>query len=158
MSKLIDKTLQTVKRISTELRPGLLDDLGLAAAIEWQGDEFQDRAGIRCEVTVNPPDMILEQDRSTAIFRIFQEALTNIARHAHATLVKVSLKKRAGKVELRVRDNGKGITQEQISDPKSFGIIGMRERTHIFGGNIEIKGVQNKGTTLTISIPLPKKG
>jgi len=158
MSKLADATLQTIKRISTELRPGLLDDLGLPAAIEWQGEEFQNRTGIKCEVTIDTKDIILDRDRSTAIFRIFQETLTNVARHTKAKRVKVSLKEKAGKVELKVRDNGKGITEEQISDSKSFGLIGIKERAHFLGGKVVIRGVQDKGTTVTARIPLPRKG
>jgi two-component system sensor histidine kinase UhpB len=158
MSKLADATLQTVKKISSELRPGLLDDLGLTAAIEWQAEEFQTRTGIKCAITVDPEDIILDKDRSTAIFRIFQETLTNVARHAKATRIKVSLKEKAGKIELKVRDNGKGITEKQVSNPKSFGLIGIRERAYYLDGKVVIKGLQDKGTALTIRIPLPKKG
>jgi signal transduction histidine kinase len=158
MSKLADATLQTIKKISTQLRPELLDDLGLPAAIEWQAEEFQTRTGIKCAITVDPEDIILDKDRSTAIFRIFQETLTNVARHAKATKVKVSLKKKAGKIELKVRDNGKGITEEQASNPKSFGLIGIKERAYYLNGKVVINGLQDKGTTLTIGIPLPKKG
>ena len=158
MRKLIDSTLQTVKRISTELRPELLDDLGLSAAIEWQGEEFQNRTGIKTEVTMDPEEIILDQDCSTAIFRIFQEALTNVARHANATRVTVKLKIKANKLELRVKDNGKGITEKQISGPKSFGLIGIQERVHFLGGEVNIRGVQDKGTTVTVRIPIPKEG
>jgi PAS domain S-box-containing protein len=158
MSKLADNTIQTVKKISTELRPGLLDDLGLLAAIEWQAEEFQTRTGIKCAIITDPEDIILDKDRSTAIFRIFQETLTNVARHAKATKVKVSLKEKAGRIELKVRDNGKGITEEQVSNPKSFGLIGIKERAYYLDGKVVIKGLQDKGTTLTIRIPLPKKG
>jgi signal transduction histidine kinase len=157
MSKLVDTTLQTIKKISTELRPELLDDLGLSAAIEWQAEEFQTHTGIRCKITVDPEDIILDKDHSTAIFRIFQETLTNIARHAKATKVKVSLKEKAGRLELRVKDNGRGITEEQASDPKSFGLIGIRERAYSFGGKVAIKGLEDKGTTVTVRIPLLKK-
>lgn len=158
MSKLIDKTMQRIKRISAQLRPGLLDYLGLPAAVEWEGEEFQNRTGIKCEVNIDSEDIIMEQDRSTAIFRIFQETLTNAARHANAKKIKVSLKEKAGKLELRVRDNGKGITEKQISDPKSFGLIGMRERAQFLGGEVKIMGVQDKGTTITTTVPLPQKG
>lgn len=158
MSKLVDTTLQAVKRISTELRPGLLDDIGLPAAIEWQGEEFQNRTGIKCKVSIEPEDISLDQDRSTAIFRIFQETLTNIARHAKASKVTVFLKKNVSKIELKVRDNGKGIAEKQISNPKSFGIIGIRERAHFLGGDVEINGAPDKGTTVTARIPLPKEG
>jgi signal transduction histidine kinase len=158
MRKLIDSTLQTVKRISSDLRPELLDDLGLSAAIEWQGEEFQNRTGIKSEVAMDPEEIILDQDCSTAIFRIFQETLTNVARHSHATRVIVKLKVKTGKIELKVKDNGKGITVKQISNPKSFGLIGIRERVHFLDGDVEIKGVQNKGTTVTVRIPIPKEG
>jgi PAS domain S-box-containing protein len=154
MTKLTDMTIKTVKKISTELRPGLLDDLGLVAAIEWQTEEFENRTGIRCELTVDPEEIILDQDRSTAIFRIFQETLTNIARHAKATRVTISLKEKDDKVELRVRDNGKGITKEQISDSKSFGLMGIRERVHTWGGKVKITGKPGEGTTVVVSMPI----
>ena len=154
MSQLINRTIQTVKKISTALRPGLLDDLGLAAAIEWQAEEFQQRTGIRCNITIEPKDITFDKDRNTAIFRILQETLTNVARHAEASEVKVSLKQRDGQIELKVRDNGKGITEEQIGNPKSFGLIGIRERVKIFGGNNMMKGIANKGTVMTVKIPL----
>jgi signal transduction histidine kinase len=154
MRKLTDMTIKTVKRISTELRPGLLDDLGLVAAIEWQAEEFQNRTGIRCELAVDPEEIILDRDRSTAIFRIFQETLTNVARHAKATRVTASLKEKDDKLELRVRDNGSGITKEQISDSKSFGLMGIRERVHPWGGEMKISGRPGKGTTVVVSIPI----
>lgn len=157
MLDLIDMTIKTVKRMSTELRPGLLDDLGLAAAIEWQAEEFQNRTGCKCEVIIDPDDIALDDDRSTAIFRIFQEALTNVARHADATMVKVSLIEKAGKLVLEVRDNGCGITQEQISDPRSFGLIGIRERVHPWRGEVKMEGVRNKGTAVTVTILLNSK-
>ena len=157
MSKLIDMTIRTVQRVSTELRPGLLDDLGLAAAMEWQAEEFQNRTGIECKLTLDPENIILDQDRSTAIFRIFQETLTNVARHANATRVKVSLKEKAGKLEMKVRDDGKGITEKQISDPKSFGLMGIRERANFWGGEVTINGIRDKGTTVTVSIPVERK-
>jgi len=156
MSNLIDTTVQSVQRISSELRPGLLDDLGLSAAVEWQADEFQNRTGIQCETISDPEDIALDQALSTAIFRIFQEALTNIARHANATRVEVILKKKSGKVELTVRDDGKGITEKQISDARSFGLIGMRERVHSFRGDLTITGTSNEGTSVKVSIPLDK--
>ena len=158
MLGLVDTTIQSVKRISSELRPGLLDDIGVSAAIEWQGEEFQSHTGIRCEVNIEPEDIILDQERSIAIFRIFQEALTNVARHARATRVKASLKKKGGKLELKVRDNGRGITEEEISDPKSFGLMGIKERAHFLNGKVEIKGMPDRGTLITVKIPLPKKG
>lgn len=154
MSHLISKTIQTVKKISTELRPGLLDDLGLSAAIEWQAEEFQKRTGIKCKISMEPKDITFDRDRNTAIFRIFQETLTNIARHAGATEVSVSLKQKVGRIELTVRDNGRGITEEELANPKSFGLIGIRERVKIFGGNNTIKGVPGQGTTVTVRMPV----
>jgi len=156
MNSLIDTTIKTVKRISAELRPGILDDLGLVAAIEWQAEEFQERTGIVCHITADPADMIVDQDRSTAIFRIFQETLTNVARHAHATRVTVILKEKTRALTLSVRDNGKGITEEQIADSESFGLIGMRERVYPWGGKITIKGTPGKGTAVLVSVPVEK--
>ena len=158
MSNLINITVQSVRRISTELRPGLLDDLGLSAAIEWQANEFSNRTGIRCGIVSDPEDIILDQTCSTALFRIFQETLTNIARHADATEVEIILKEKYDKVELEVHDNGKGITEKQISDGKSFGLIGIGERVHYLNGDLSIKGARNKGTTVKVSIPIDKKG
>jgi PAS domain S-box-containing protein len=155
MSQLINKTIQTVKKISTDLRPGLLDDLGLAAAIEWQAGEFEKRTGIRCRITMDPKDITLDRDRNTAIFRIFQETLTNVARHARATEVNVRLKETDGQVELNVRDNGRGITEEELTNPKSFGLIGIRERAKIFGGSNIMRGISGRGTTVTVKIPVP---
>ena len=157
MSRLIDTTIQTVKRISTELRPGVLDDLGLMAAIEWQVQEFQERTRIKCELTADGKDINLDRDLATGVFRILQEALTNVARHANATRVEVSLMERDGQLVLQVRDNGKGITAKQISHPKSFGLIGMRERVRSWNGSVKIEGISGKGTIVTVSIPLNQK-
>jgi two-component system sensor histidine kinase UhpB len=158
MSELIDSTIQTVQRISSQLRPGLLDDIGILAAIEWQAEEFKKRTGIACELSVSSQDITLDSERSTAIFRIFQETLTNITRHANATKVKVNLLKKGNRLELKIKDNGKGISKEKISDPQSLGLVGIQERVHFLGGTVTIKGIQGKGTTIAISIPLPKRG
>jgi PAS domain S-box-containing protein len=152
--QLTDSIIKTVKRISTELRPGLLDDLGLSAAIEWQAEEFRKRTGIKCRVVLVPEEITLDRERSTAIFRIFQETLTNIARHARATKVAVNLKEKDDKLILSVKDNGRGITRKQISNPTSFGLIGMQERAHFLGGEVIINGIKDKGTTVLASIPL----
>lgn len=156
MLNLIDMTIYAVRRISSELRPGLLDDLGLQAAMEWQVKEFQKRTGIDCEVTFNSDTTGLDQERATTIFRIFQETLTNIVRHSEATIVKVSLTEMSGKLVLEVRDNGIGITDNQISNAKSFGLIGMQERANLLGGDIKLYGVKDKQTTVTLSIPLAR--
>jgi PAS domain S-box-containing protein len=154
MSKLVDMTIASVKRISAELRPGLLDNLGLAEAIEWQAGQFRERTGIECEVALAPESISLDRERSTILFRIVQEALTNITRHAQATTVRISLMKNTHKLLLKVRDNGKGITLEQIFDPHSFGLIGIRERVHPWGGKIKIKGLPGKGTVVLVSLPV----
>jgi PAS domain S-box-containing protein len=158
MVELVDKTAQTVQRISAELRPGLLDDLGLAAAIEWQTEDFQKRTGIPCEVSLEPEDFVANQDISTAIFRIFQETLTNIVRHADASCVKVMLHEKDSEIKLEVSDNGRGITPEQVSHPRSFGIMGIQERVNLLHGKVEIAGIPQKGTTVTVCIPYNSGG
>ena len=154
MIGLIDATIKSVKRMITALRPRLLDDLGLSAAIEWQSGEFQQRTGITCNVSIYPEDIKVDPERSTAIFRILQETLTNVARHSSATTVDVSLAQNDGELELIVSDNGKGITSDQMNDPKSFGLIGIRERANYWGGNVEIRGSQSQGTVIVVHFPL----
>jgi len=156
MSKLIDATIQAVRRISTELRPRVLDDIGLMAALEWQAQDFQTRTGIRCKFSSRVEELSLDQDRSTAVFRIFQETLTNVVRHAHATSVNISLRDNAGNLILEVRDNGKGIADGEISDARSLGLLGMRERAALFGGEVDISGIAGRGTRVTVRIPLRK--
>jgi len=153
MIGLVDETARTVQRISAELRPGLLDDLGLAAAVEWQAEDFERRTGISCTVTLDPEDFVANQDISTAIFRIFQETLTNIVRHAGASCVEVVLHEKDNEIKLQVSDNGRGITPEQVSHPRSFGIMGIRERVNLLQGKLEIVGIPQKGTTVTVCIP-----
>jgi signal transduction histidine kinase len=155
MLKAINSTIQTVRRISTELRPGMLDDLGIAAAIEWQSEEFEKRTEIECEVSVEPEDLRLNGELSIALFRIFQESLTNIARHSKATHVDISLIHEDGKVELTIRDNGKGIDRNRISDQSSFGLMGIRERAAHFGGTVKIRGLEQMGTVVSVSVPYP---
>ncbi|HUT43474.1 MAG TPA: cache domain-containing protein, partial [Desulfobacterales bacterium] len=152
MTQLIDAGVESVQRICSELRPGLLDDLGISAAIEWQIQEFANRTGIKYRITITPEDMTLAPDLSTAIFRIFQEALTNIVRHADATMVNVSLTQKDDELILEVADNGKGITPKQISDSKSFGLLGMRERALYYNGDVKITGAQGKGSTVWVSV------
>jgi signal transduction histidine kinase len=151
-----DDTIQTVKRIITKLRPGLLDDLGLIAAIEWQANEFQRRTGIVCELLVDSSEKNINPEISTAIFRIFQETLTNITRHSGATRVMVTLTQINDVLELQVQDNGRGITSLEINDPKSFGLIGMNERAQYWHSTVEIKGETGMGTTIIVQFPLPE--
>lgn len=154
MTSLIDKTIGTVQKVSAELRPGLLDDLGLIPAIEWQCQEFQNRTGIKCKVDFDSEVIDLSPDLSTAVFRVFQEALTNAARHSRATRIIVSLKNRPGLLELQIADNGIGIPEKAIASAESLGIMGMRERLIPFGGTLIISGVANRGTTLTLRLPV----
>lgn len=154
----IDSTIQTVRRIATELRPGVLDHLGLAAALEWQANEFQNRTGIRCDVQGEVRKPMLDTDLSTTLFRIFQETLTNIIRHAGATQVSVTLRQTDGQIVLQVRDNGRGISPLQIANPQAMGILGMKERAALLGGKFHIAPMQrSEGTQVTVSIPLQRR-
>jgi signal transduction histidine kinase len=154
MFNLIDRTIQSVRKIATRLRPEVLDEVGLGPAIEWQAKEFQKRSGIRCRLSLPPPGLVLDRERSTAAFRIFQELLTNVARHANATRIDVAMKVDQGVLVLEVEDNGKGIDDSASFNVKSLGILGMRERALPFGGSIEIEGAQDRGTRVKVSIPL----
>jgi len=154
MTKLITGALKTVKRISAELRPPALDTLGLGAAVEWEAGEFQKRTGIRCEVFLEPGELNPDHRTSTEVFRIIQEALTNVTRHANAKRVKVTLRKRADDLLIEVSDNGRGITEEEALGKKSFGLLGMRERVGFLGGTIGIRGTPRRGTVVCVSIPL----
>jgi signal transduction histidine kinase len=154
LSAEIDSTIQTVRRIATELRPGILDHLGLAAALEWQAQEFQSRTGIRCQFSAHLGKTPLDPELTTTFFRIFQETLTNVIRHAAATQVDVRLKEQAARVILEVRDDGRGISKEEISDPKSMGLLGMRERAALLGGDFRIQPLRGgKGTRACVAIP-----
>jgi signal transduction histidine kinase len=153
---LIDRTILSVRKIATRLRPEVLDD-GLALAIKWQAKEFQKRSGVRCRLSLLPDIPQLDRERSTAAFRIFQELLTNAARHANATRVDVAMRIDSGTLVLQVDDNGKGIDPAAPFSPKSLGLLGMRERALPFGGSVEITGVQGEGTRVKVSIPLGLK-
>jgi signal transduction histidine kinase len=152
--KLLDEAFQSVRRIGTELRPAMLDDLGLVASIEWLAEEFLARTGIKAQVSLPGVDLILDQERAMALFRILQEALTNIARHANATQVSVRLAEEHGGLLLEVRDNGKGIDEELLDGTKSLGILGMRERALLLGGALTISGAPETGTTVSVLIPM----
>lgn len=153
MTHLVDETVQAVRRIATELRPGLLDHLGLVAALEWQVREFQERTGLTCEFKKNPENLVVDAARATTVFRICQEALTNVARHAQATKVDISLRMAGRKLVLKVRDNGRGISEDAVADPQSVGLLGMRERVLSWGGEVQIQGVEGKGTVVTVHLP-----
>ncbi|MFH1853412.1 MAG: PAS domain S-box protein, partial [Candidatus Neomarinimicrobiota bacterium] len=150
---LIDTTARTIQRISAELRPGLLDDLGLVAAIEWQANEFSQRTGIECRARLEVDDVVFDLTQSTALFRIFQESLTNIARHSRATIVNVQLLRKDDKIRFIIEDNGVGIRPEQISDSRSLGLLGMKERVAFIDGKLKIRGLKTHGTNVTVEIP-----
>ncbi|MCS6246376.1 MAG: response regulator [Opitutus sp.] len=150
----IDATIQIVRQISTDLRPGVLDNLGLIAAIEWQANDFQLRTGVRCTTTIMVDETMWGQEFSTTFFRIFQETLTNIIRHAAATQVEVVIAVDAGRLVLIVRDNGSGITEAAIASVKSIGLVGIRERAALLGGAAVFSGGPGLGTIVTVSIPL----
>ncbi len=155
MTALIDQGVATVQRLSTELRPSILDDLGLQAATEWYVKDFAARTGIECRLELADPELELDRHRSTALFRILQEALTNVARHAGAGRVAVRLGPDDGAVELSVRDNGKGIGRDAVRSHRSFGLLGIRERTAVLGGEAVIARLPDGGTEVLARIPLP---
>src|SRR6185295_8794072 len=140
MAANIDETIRVVRRIATELRPGVLDTAGLLAALEWQAIQFQTQTGIVCEVKAEVKEALWDQDLNTAFFRIFQEALTNVIRHAKATKVLVRLAEADGHVVLEVKDNGRGISEAEIHNTKSIGLLGIHERAALLGGTLRIEG------------------
>ena len=147
-----DDAIQTVKKISMDLRPPILDDLGIAEAIVWQVKEFTNRTGIECEFEDTLDDFEPDLERSTTLFRVFQETLTNVVRHAGATKVYVTLSESDEGFTLKVRDNGCGISSSQVSNIRSLGLLGMRERAMVWGGNVKIHGYPDEGTTVIINI------
>ena len=148
----IDRIINSVRRIASGLRPEVLDEMGLSAAIEWQAREFQRRTGVRCLVDIARGFVDPDKERSTALFRIFQELLTNVARHANATRVTVQLAD-MDSLQLKVEDNGRGIQEQEFESPRSLGFLGLRERVLAFGGSIEVKGQEGKGTSVSVVIP-----
>ncbi|MEO6568194.1 MAG: response regulator [Opitutaceae bacterium] len=149
-----DAAITTVQRIATELRPVILDSLGLPAAVEWQVEDFARRTGLAFRTRAPQGDSMLSRECATAVFRILQESLTNIARHAGATEIDVQWEEDPDIATLAVADNGRGITARQIDDARSIGLVGMRERAQAFGGSVEITGAPGAGTTVRVRIPL----
>jgi signal transduction histidine kinase len=153
---LVDSTIKSVRRICTELRPDILDHLGITAAVEWQIEEFRKRTGIKCSVIIHPREIKISRDLSISVFRIIQEALTNIIRHSGATEVNFAMEIVRNSLSFRISDNGRGIPKKNIHGSKSFGILGIRERVRFWNGNLQIEGLPAKGTTLFITVPLDK--
>jgi signal transduction histidine kinase len=155
LSGSIDDTIHAVRRIATALRPGVLDTAGLLAAIEWQAQEFEAQTGITCRVDATVQDAAWDQDLNTAFFRIFQETLTNVIRHAEASAVEVRFFEAGNNLILEISDNGVGIAEKDIRNTKSIGLLGMRERAGLLGGEVQWRGRPGKGTTVRVRIPKP---
>jgi PAS domain S-box-containing protein len=156
----VDTAIDSVRRIATDLRPSVLDNIGVLAAVEWQAQETERRTGIKCEVAADPrrDDFDLPPELATAIFRIVQEALSNVVRHSRATHVHIALGERADRVELHIADNGKGFGTDVLPDSKSWGLIGMAERVRAFGGEFSVMGAPHEGTAITVTIPVRPSG
>ena len=154
MSEMLDSTMESVRQTASELRPGILDDMGLAAALEWEAREFKRRTGINCTLAGSIEAGRLDREQSTALYRICQQLLTNVVMHSGADAVRISLTEHAGNLLLEVRDNGRGISAESVSSSASLGIVGMRERALLMGGALSISGVRGEGTAATVRIPL----
>jgi PAS domain S-box-containing protein len=154
--QLVDNMIGSLRRIAFELRPRMLDNLGLAAAMEWQAQEFESRTGIRCSIRLPREGIALDAERSTAIFRIFQESLTNVVRHAQATRVQARLETSANQLVFQVHDNGRGFDLDEAWARRSLGLVGMRERAVLLNGEFQVEGAPGRGTTLTLRIPLPQ--
>jgi signal transduction histidine kinase len=152
MSSLVGSAIRTVQRLVKELRPEMLEIVGLIAALRWQAEQFQQHTRIHCELSLPTERVTLDPDRSIALFRILQEALTNVARHSNATTVLVKLVVEPEAVVLEIKDNGQGISETAMTNARSFGITGMRERAISFGGNVEVRGIPGKGTVVMARI------
>jgi signal transduction histidine kinase len=157
LGRLIDGTANRVREVCADLRPSILDDLGISAAIEWQAQEFQTRTGIVCEIFQGVDLLDLDEQHATTVFRIFQEILTNVARHAKATRVHGRLGATGAVLLLAVTDNGKGIGAGEACGGKSLGLLGMRERAALLGGKVAISSTPGNGTTVMVTIPFMLK-
>jgi len=152
MAQLADATVNQVRRIASELRPSILDDLGLGEALEWQAREFENRTGIACRCENRAGPLNLNADQSTAVFRIVHEALTNVLRHAQATWVSIFMEQRPWEFLLTISDNGRGIREQEKTGRSSIGLLGMKERALLVGGEIDITGVAGRGTTIIVTM------
>ena len=155
MSDMTRAIIKSIQQIAYRLRPSMLDDLGLWDAMDWEAKDWQSRTGIDCDLERVRDDLEFPKDLATTVFRVFQEALTNVSRHADATRVEVSLDRSHDNIHLGISDNGHGIAETELDDPHSFGIIGMRERAFLLGGELKIRGTRGKGTEVLLTVPLP---
>ncbi len=153
MKQLVDTTIGKIRKIITDLRPEVLDKLGFLEALRWLVNEFETRSGIPCSLEIRRIVEELTGDCSVAVFRIVQEALTNVARHANATRATVRLEQRERDLVIDVIDNGVGIVREKLEDPFVLGLLGMKERARVFGGRVDIRSTRGNGTTVTIRVP-----
>jgi PAS domain S-box-containing protein len=153
---ILDNTVQSVRRIASELRPGILDDLGLVAAIEWHLNEFEKRSGIKTRFIYPEEEWQLPEKIKTNLYRIFQESLTNVARHSGAGQVKVALVQHNGQLSLTIMDDGRGFDPKKAGEKKTLGLLGMKERTAMIGGTYEIQSQPGKGTVTSVLVPLPQ--
>lgn len=152
--QLLDHTIMTVRKIAAELRPGILDDLGLLAAVEWQAEEFEKRSGIKTRFRAGMPGRRYPSAMSIGLFRICQEALTNVARHSGAKQVEIFLGYEEDQIVLRIKDDGRGLPQPKESTRKTLGVLGMKERALMMGGRLEVSSEAGKGVTLIVSVPM----
>jgi PAS domain S-box-containing protein len=150
----VDDCIGTVRKIATDLRPSILDNLGLWAAIEWQAQDLQKRMNIPCEVKMSVQDLDMKQDEATAIFRIFQETLTNVARHSRATRVSIQVDATEQEVRMQIADNGKGMSESELLNTQSLGLLGMYERARTFGGEFAIRSEPGQGTVVSVHMPV----
>ncbi len=157
MVQMTDGAIKSVRKICTELRPRILDDLGLAAAMEWQAHEFARRTGVACEIKLPKTPLTVDQERAITLFRILQEILTNVARHAAARRVLIQFKQSTHDLVLIVTDDGRGISEAEMNSTKSLGLLGIRERALAFAGEVKIVGDRAKGTSVSVRIPLHSK-
>ena len=154
---LIEVSLQSVRQIASDLRPAMFDHFGLKEAIQWEATKFQSRTGIRCRVAWEVKEGLTDRTRQLALYRILQEALTNVVRHAHAGAVRISLRERGKTLTLTVKDNGRGITTDELASVQSIGLLGMTERARMLGGRLTIAGSPRRGTTVTVTVPVAAK-
>lgn len=155
-AELAGNAISTVRKVISDLRPSVLDQLGVWAAIEWYSEQIEERSGLRCEceISASVHDVVLDPDRSTMVFRVVQEALTNVVRHAEATRARLVVEQTLSHIQIRVEDDGKGIDTERLLNRESWGLLGMYERSRHFGCELRISGTPGAGTTVLLQIPL----